>query len=255
MKISIITATYNRADTIRDTIESILSQTYQDWEHVVIDGASKDNTLAILEEFKDRYKGRLKLLSEPDKGIYDAMNKGLALASGDVIGILNSDDFFANDMVLESINDAFADSSIDAVHSDIDVVDFNDTTNVIRHRNGKGFSKRQMNMGFMPCHPTYYAKKSVYKSTGKFDTSYKIAADFDNLYKAIHNNKIKLTYIPGTQVIMRDGGASQNGWASHKRIFDEECVILKKNGIRFPAILIGMRMGYRMLRKILGLNY
>lgn len=145
MKVSIITATWNRGDTIRDTIESILSQTYQDWEHIIVDGASKDNTLEVIKEYENRYKGRLRLISEPDKGIYDAMNKGIAMATGDVVGLLNSDDYLYSDDVFESIVNTFKEQNCDGVHAGIVVVN-PETSSVIRVKKGssrpKGYGLR-----------------------------------------------------------------------------------------------------------------
>lgn len=237
MKISIITATYNRADTIRDTIESILSQTYQDWEHVVIDGASKDNTLDILEEYKECYKGRLKFLSEPDKGIYDAMNKGLAMATGDVIGILNSDDFYHDNHVLSDIVDKIG--KYDAVYGDIVHVDQNDKTQEKRLYSSKGFKRWKMKMGLMPAHPSFYCKSTIYTNFGNYAIDIPVAADFDCLLRFLYIHKINALYIPRIFVKMRAGGASSNGIKSYLQGLQDRKQIFARNRIYSNYLLLG----------------
>ena len=157
MKISVITATYNSATTVRDTFESLLAQTYQDIECIVVDGASKDGTLDIIREFEPRFGGRMKWSSEPDKGIYDAMNKGLARATGDVVGLLNSDDFFTAPDILEEVAKAFeADNTLDAVYGDIHYCKWDDVTRPVRYYSSKGFRRWKMFIGYMPAHPSLY---------------------------------------------------------------------------------------------------
>lgn len=255
MKISIITATWNRADTIRDTIESVLSQTHQDWEHIIVDGASTDATLEIIREYEPRYNGRLKLISEPDKGIYDAMNKGIALTTGEVIGTLNADDFYADSFTLDTIADAFKDLDIDAVYGDNVIVDFIDTTKIIRHHVNTDFSRWKMRLGFMPSHPTFYCRKSVFDTYGSFKADYKIAADFEWLLRTIFKGKIKTRYIRRTQTKMRNGGASQSGWKSHKVVIAEHKRAFRENDVWSCTAFELYRMGYRFIRKNLGLSY
>lgn len=255
MKISIITATWNRGDTIRDTIESILSQTHQDWEHVIVDGASSDNTLKIIKEYADRYAGRLKLISEPDKGIYDAMNKGIRMATGDVVGTLNADDFYADNLTLKFINDAFENNDIDAVYGDNMIVDFNDINKQVRLHVNTDFARWKMRMGFMLSHPTFYCKKSVFDKFGLFNDTYKIAADFEWLLRTIFIGNIKLHYIRRVQTKMRAGGASQSGWKSHSIVMKEHKRAFKENGVWSCTAFELYRMGYKLMRKHLGLTY
>lgn len=255
MKISIVTATWNRADTIRDTIESILAQIHQNWEHIIIDGASSDNTIEVINEYVDRYNGRLKIVSEKDKGIYDAMNKGVKLATGDIIGTLNADDFYADNLTLKHINDAFEQHDVDAVYGDNMIVDFNDTSKQIRHHVNTDFSRWKMRLGFMPSHPTFYCKKNVFDTFGKFNETYKIAADFEWLLRTVFKGKIKTYYIRRTQTKMRDGGASQSGWKSHKTVIAEHKRAFRENGVWSCTAFELYRMGYKFVRKHLGLSY
>ena len=156
MKISVITATYNSAKTLRDTIESVLKQTFTDYEYVVIDGGSTDETLDIVREYEPAFGGRLKCYSEPDDGIYDAMNKGIQLAHGEVVGLLNSDDFYSSDDILETIAVAFEQNDIDAVYADVHYVHCENTNKQIRNYSSKPFKRRWMRFGFMPAHPSFY---------------------------------------------------------------------------------------------------
>lgn len=254
MKISIITATWNRADTIRSTIESILSQEHQDWEHIIIDGASTDNTLEIIEEYRPQYAGRLKLLSEPDKGIYDAMNKGLRMAQGDIVGLLNSDDFYADPQTLTRIAENLTDE-IDAIFGDCDIVDFNDINHVTRHYLNKGFRRWKMRLGYMPSHPTFYCRRDIYDRFGDFDISFRIAADFDWLLRTIYVGRIRLRYIPQTQTLMRDGGVSNGGFAAHKRVMAEHQRSFEKLGLWYSPACEFIRFAHKSLRKLLHLPY
>ena len=169
MKISIITATFNSGDTLRDTIWSVLSQDFSDWEHIIVDGKSKDDTIAIIKELEPHYGGRLRWISEPDNGIYDAMNKGLRMASGDVVGILNSDDFFSDRMVLSRIVNEFRNYKIDAVYGDIHFVNSHDLTHCVRYYSSRFFQSWMMVFGYQPAHPSFYCRKSCYDRFGGFD--------------------------------------------------------------------------------------
>ncbi len=242
MKISIITATYNSGSTVRDTIESVLAQTYKNIEHIIVDGASKDDTMAIVKEYEPRYEGRLRYISEPDKGIYDAMNKGIAMATGDVIGILNSDDFYTADIVLETIAEELNSSKVDAVYADVKYVDWNDTSKSVRYYSSKSFKRPLMRFGFMPAHPTWYCRREIYEKFGGFDPSYRIAADFENLLRVIFTHKITIKYIPMLCVTMREGGNSSSGISSTKQIIKDRLRAYKQNYV-YSNILFEM-MGY-----------
>lgn len=236
MKISIVTATYNRADTIRDTIESILSQTYQDWEHIIIDGASKDNTLQVIKEYETRYNGRLKLVSEPDKGIYDAMNKGIRMATGDIVGILNSDDFYTDSLSMNHIVEGFKNiNQTDAIHAGIINVDGDNTQKVIFINKGKPKPQRGFYTGWYPIHPTFYVRREIYKRFGLFDLNFGTASDFELMIRFIEKEKIRTVHIPHFIVTQRMGGASNN---SLKAILQANKYVLKafdKNGLDKPS--------------------
>ena len=246
MKISIITATYNSGKTLRDTMESVLRQTYKDYEYIIKDGGSKDNTVEIIDEYAPKFGDKLKVVSEPDKGIYDAMNTGMGMATGDVVGILNSDDFYTSEDALQTIADAFDKNDIDATYGDIHFVKDEDLTKCVRYYSSALFKRRYMRLGFMPAHPSFYCKRSVYQKYGYFDTSYKIAADFENLLRIIFIGKIKMLYIKKDFVTMRTGGASTAGFRSRALIMKEHLRAMKKNGIYSNFFLLSLRYIYKV---------
>lgn len=250
MKISIITATYNSGLTVRDTIESILRQNYENIEYIIKDGGSKDNTLEICHEYEMKFSGRMKIISEPDKGIYDAMNKGIEAATGDVIGILNSDDFYTSNDVLQTIADAFNENDIDAVYGDIHFVNNNNLDKCVRYYSSALFKRRWMHLGFMPAHPSFYCKKECYEKFGYFDTSFKVAADFENLLRILYKGKIRTKYIKKDFVTMRTGGASTAGFASRQTIMKEHLRGLKKNGVYSNFFLLSLRYFYKIFELI-----
>ncbi len=250
MRISIITATFNSERTLRNTIESVLKQTYSDYEYIIKDGCSKDKTMDIVREYAPRLSDRLKIISAPDKGIYDAMNTGIQMATGNVVGILNSDDFYTSDDALQAIADAFEQNDIDATYGDIHFVNDNNLTKCVRYYSSALFKRKYMRLGFMPAHPSFYCKRSVYEKYGLFDTSYKIAADFESLLRIIFNGKIKTKYIKKDFVTMRTGGASTAGFHSRSLIMKEHLRALKKNGIYSNMFLLSLRYFYKIYELI-----
>ena len=246
MKLSIITATYNSERTLRDTMESILSQTFQDFEYIIVDGASKDATLDIIREYEPRFQGRIRYLSEPDKGIYDAMNKGFAMATGDVIGILNSDDFFTSDDVLQAVVDGFAGEYVDAVYADIHYVNTDDLTKCVRYYSSSVFRPWMMRFGMIPAHPSFYCRKAVYDQYGSFDTTYRIAADFEILLRLIFIHRIRTRYVKKDFVTMRLGGASTTGYGSWSLIMKEHLQIMKQHGVVTNRFLLSLRYIYKL---------
>lgn len=247
MKISIITATYNSGKTVGDTLKSVLAQTYHDYELLVVDGASKDNTLEVVKKMEPLFEGRMRYISEPDKGIYDAMNKGIRMATGDVIGILNSDDFYTSDDALACIAWTLENEKVDAVYGDIHYVDDEDLKKCVRYYSSKPFRRWMMRLGFMPAHPSFYCRKEVYEKYGAFDAeNYRVAADFENLLRLIFVNKIKTHYINKDFVTMRTGGASSSGLESHKSIMRDHLKALKKNGVYSNIFLLGLRYLYKI---------
>lgn len=232
MKISIITTSYNSAHTLRDTMESVLRQEYTNYEYIVVDGASKDGTVDIIREYEPRFEERMRWVSEPDRGIYDAMNKGIAMATGDVVGLLNSDDFYTSDDVLATVAREFSkNDALDAVYGDVHYVDEVDITREIRYYSSRKFTPKRMLMGYMPAHPSFYVRRECYEKYGSFDTSYRVAADFENLLRLIYVNKISIHYIAKDFVTMRMGGASSSGISSYLRIAADHFGAFKKNGI------------------------
>lgn len=244
MKISIITATWNSGATLRDTMESVLAQDYDDFEHVIVDGCSKDDTLDIVRELEPRYNGRLKWISEPDHGIYDAMNKGVMMATGDVVGLLNSDDFYTSTDVLSTVNREI--KEFDAVYGDVHYVDPSDTSTSVRHYSSAPFRRWKMRLGFMPAHPSFYCRRTVYTRFGLFDTNFKVAADFEQLLRLIYVNRIFTKYIPKDFVTMRTGGASSSGLESHKKIIRDHLRAYRKNGVSSNIFLESLRYAYRI---------
>lgn len=251
MKISIITATWNSGATLRDTMQSVLAQNYTDIEHIIVDGGSSDNTLEIVRELEPLYKGRLRYISEKDRGLYDAMNKGLAMATGEVVGILNSDDFYTGNDVLSAIADAFAKGEVDAVYGDIHFVNPSDLKKCVRYYSSRFFRRSWMRMGFMPAHPSFYCRKVMYERYGGFDLSFKVAADFENLLRLLFVHRIRTRYIEKDCVTMRTGGASTSGMASHKQIMRDHQLAFKKNGVYSNVGLELMRYPYKVIELII----
>ena len=232
MKISLITATYNSAETLCDTLQSVLNQTFKDVDYIIIDGNSKDNTIDIVKEFEPKFEGRLRWISEKDKGIYDAMNKGVKMAQGDVVGILNSDDFFASDNVLEKVNAAFAENpTIEGVYADVRYVDWNDTSKTVRMFSGKDFKREKICWGQMPPHPSFYVKRECYDKFGLYSLDYPICADYDMFVKMIWIGNIKTLYINDIFVNMRSGGTSSNGLKVHRKIMKERMRCIREHNL------------------------
>lgn len=246
MKISIVTATYNSSSTLRDTFESVLEQTYKDIEYIVVDGASKDNTLDIIKEYEPAFNGRMRYISEPDKGIYDAMNKGIAMATGEVVGILNSDDYYTSDDILSLVANAMENKNIDAVYGDIHFVNNDNREKCVRYYSSHIFSRPLMRFGIMPAHPSFYCRRRVYEKYGTFNTLYHIAADFENLVRLIYKYRIKTKYIKRDFVTMRTGGASTDGLRSRWLILREQLVALRRNGVYSNVLLFSLKYPYKI---------
>lgn len=246
MRISVITATYNSGRTIGDTLESVLRQTYSDVELIVVDGASRDDTMDVVRRYEPRFGGRMHWTSEPDRGIYDAMNKGIARATGDVIGILNSDDFYTSDTVLKRVAETMENSDVDAVYGDIHYVSDTDLHKCVRYYSSRPFRRGLMRLGFMPAHPSFYCRREVYERCGTFDTTYRVAADFENLLRLIYVNHIKTRYLPVDFVTMRTGGASTSGLSSHRQIMRDHLRALRSNGVWSCTPLLGLRYIYKI---------
>jgi len=233
MKITLITVCFNAETTIEQTLNSVLSQTYKNYEYWIIDGKSKDNTINIVKKCEPKFKGKLKWISEKDNGLFDAMNKGIKKSTGDIIGILNADDIFANKNVLSKIADTFEKTDCDATYSDLIFMD--EATMKIPQRI---FVSKTGNykLGWYPPHPTLYVKKTIYEKYGLYNQKFKIAADYDFMLR-IMKNKVKLQYIPETLIYMRSGGVSTRGLKGYYRSFSESMQALKNNQIRFKMFV------------------
>ena len=228
MKISIITVTYNSAETLEDSINSLNSQDYSDIEYIIIDGASTDSTLRIIEKYKHRVST---LISEKDNGIYDALNKGIALATGDIVGFLHSDDLFADDGVLSQIAAEFSKNTIDAVYGDLNYVSRFDTTKIIRRWVSSTLKRNKFRNGWMPPHPTFYMKREHYLLLGGFDLKYSISADYESMVRYLWKNNLCATYIPKVFINMRVGGKSNRSLANIWKKTKEDINVMIEYGV------------------------
>ena len=232
MKISLITVTFNSVSTLESTIQSVLSQSYSDIEYIIVDGASKDTTVSIIQKSKPLFNGRMRWISESDHGIYDAMNKGIEMATGDVVGILNSDDFFTSNDVLERVAKEFElDSDLDAIYGDIHFVKKEDLTKCTRYYSSSYFRPWLLRFGFMPAHPSFYVRKEVYQKYGLYDLQFRTSSDFEMMVRLFAKNKINTKYIYMDFVTMRDGGESTAGFKAKKKVNRDIASALKKHGI------------------------
>lgn len=243
MKVSIITATYNSAATIADTLRSVQSQTYKDIEHIIVDGLSNDNTLAIVNGFPHVAK----VISEKDNGIYDAMNKGIKMATGEIIGILNSDDFYIFSDVLQDIVEKFEDNHIDCVYADLDYVDPRDTNKVFRKWKSGSFNPIAFEFGWMPPHPTFFVRRHIYEKYGSFNTSLGTAADYELMLRFLYVHRSNCKYLPKTIVRMRAGGASNQNFLSRIKANKKDRLAWKINNIspKFYTLI------FKPLRKLI----
>ncbi len=245
MKISIVTACYNSKATIEDTLRTIQMQTHQDIEHIIIDGGSTDGTLEILEKNKAHIAH---LTSEPDNGLYDAMNRGVAKATGDIIGLLNSDDMLAHKDVLANVAKTLSDPNIDACYGDLVYVNQHNTDQIARYWKSTPYKPELIAKGWIPAHPTFYARKEVHdKYSMLFNLDYKLAADYELLLRLLYTHKIKVAYIPDLMIKMRLGGTTNK---SLKNIINQNKEImqaLKSHDYAFsPIKMFGNKLIDRM---------
>lgn len=228
MKISLITICFNSQKTLEETILSVLGQDYSDIEYIIKDGGSTDGTLAIIE----KYKGQVKFISKPDLGIYDAMNQGLSLCTGDVIGIINSDDFFPDKQVVSRVANVLQNESIGAVYGDLEYVSANDTTKIERHWTANPYDKSNFLKGWMPPHPTFFIRKVFYEKYGVFNPEFKSAGDYELMLRMLYKNDISTAYIPKVQMKMRAGGMSNMSIKNRIRANMEDRKAWKLNGLK-----------------------
>ncbi len=238
MKISIITVTYNSAATVRNTIESVLKQEYNNYEYLVVDGGSKDNTVDIIKEYEPKFGGKMHWISEKDKGMYDGINKGIRMATGDVVGIINSDDFYHRTDIFCIINDEFQkvpegfnSSKIEAIYGDVRFVHPDNLDKTVRYYSSKHWKPWRFRFGFMPAHPTFFTYKENFEKYGYYQYDYHIAADYELLIRHLYTNKVPAKYIPVDFMKMRTGGRSTNGWQANVLLNKEIVRACKENGI------------------------
>ncbi len=246
MKISLVTASYNSASTIADTLDSVAAQSHPDIEHIIVDGGSTDATLEVVR-LHDRRAARI--VSEPDRGIYDAMNKGLRLASGDVVGLINSDDFLASPGALATVAAAFSDPAIDAVYGDLCYVSQADTSRVVRYWRSGPFEPGAFGRGWAPPHPTFYVRRDVYARHGGFNLAYPLAADLELMARFLELHRIRAVHVPEVLVRMRTGGATNRSLANIVRQNGEIIRALRKHGLASSLTGFALRKLVARLRQ------
>ena len=246
MTISLITATYNSASTIADTLKSVLEQTYKDIEYWIIDGCSKDGTMDILRHYEPMFGGKLHIVSEPDRGIYDAMNKGIARATGDVVGLLNSDDYYTSNDALATIARFFSHNDADAIYGDIHFVNDSNPEKCVRYYSSALFRPWLLRFGFMPAHPSFYVRREVYRKYGTYSLDYKIASDYDLMVRLLYKHRIKATYIKKDFVTMRTGGISTKSVKNRLLISREDVKACRRNGLYTNIAFISVKYLYKV---------
>jgi len=234
MKVSVITICYNSEKTIEDTIRSVISQSHTDIEYIIVDGNSTDSTISIIKSFSNQVTN---WVSEPDKSLYDALNKGLAMATGEVVGFLHSDDMFADNQVIASVVDSFDAGPVDSVYGDIQYVDQLDTDKTLTFRKSGKFRRIKFWFGWSPPHPTFYMKRALYEKYGGFDISFKIAADYDTLLRYLIRERVTTIYNPAIRVKMRVGGISNKTMKNVSQKWGEDHRAMKKNNFGNPITL------------------
>ena len=226
MKVTIITCCYNRANTIRGAIESVLAQDYPNIEYIVIDGASNDGSLEVINEYRDRISV---IVSEPDHGMYEAINKGIRLATGDIVALVHSDDFLYDDHVVSDVVKEFERSQADFLYADGLFVDADNTDRVVRNWIGGNYKRGKVKFGWLPLHPTCYIKRSIIELLGQYDETYKMAADTDFLIRYLYEARLQVTYLHRYVVRMRMGGMSTDR-SRMKAMWKEDIAIMRKHG-------------------------
>jgi glycosyltransferase involved in cell wall biosynthesis len=248
LKVSIITVSFNSAKTIADTIESVLSQDFPEIEYIIVDGGSTDGTVDIIRQNENRIS---QWISEKDQGMYDAMNKGIAMATGDVIGILNSDDVYMNTHVISDLMRLMQSQNTEVVFADLILVDSSNQNKVIRYYDSGRFHPSKFKFGWMPAHPTVFVKRELYQRVGKFSTTYQIAADYEMLIRMLAIEKASYAYFPKPVVRMRAGGASTSG-ISRNWILNQEIIrACKENGIYTNLFMLLLKVPAKLWGRLL----
>lgn len=247
MKVSIITVVFNGEKTIKDTIDSIQDQSFKNIEHIIIDGGSTDDTVNIVKSYGDKIS---KFISEKDDGLYDAMNKGINLASGNIVGILNSDDLYINEFTIEKITHEFLQKGCDSVYGDLVYVKENNTEKVIRYYDSSNFNPNKFAYGWMPAHPTFFVKRDIYMKYGLYRTDLKLESDFDLLLRFLLLKKISYSYIREPLVKMRIGGASTSGLKAKWLIAKEQNISCRDNGVKTNIFKIMSKYPYKIFESL-----
>lgn len=251
MTITLITACFNSATTIRTAMESVLRQTWPEIEYLVIDGGSTDGTVDIIREYEPRFAGRMRWVSERDKGLYDALNKGIRKASGEIIGILNADDFYAADDLLAYVAQVFENPAVDSVFGDVCFVRDQDLSKSVRYYSSKHFKPCLARFGYMPAHPTFYCRREMFEKFGYYHTDYRIAADHELLIRLLVKERITYRYLRRVFVVMRLGGMSTRSVESTLILNQENVRACRANGVYTNRL---MQLG-KYLFKIPGLIF
>jgi glycosyltransferase involved in cell wall biosynthesis len=234
----------NNKQTIKDAIDSVINQSYKNIEYIIIDGASTDGTIEVIKEYKNKVT---KFISEKDDGLYDAMNKGIRLATGDIVGILNSDDFYKDNFVIEKIMNIFKKESIDSMFADLIYVRAENLDKTIRYFDSSKFKPSRFAYGFMPAHPTFFVKREVYEKYGLFRTDLKISADFDILVRFLYTHKITYRYLQEVLVKMRVGGVSTGGFRSKLLLNREVLQVCADNNIKTNLFKILLKYPHKII--------
>jgi glycosyltransferase involved in cell wall biosynthesis len=238
MRVSIVTPAFRSIATLKDNIQSVKEQSYQQIEHIVVDGGSKDGSVELLSHYAS---SRLRFISEPDHGIYDAFNKGIKISEGDVIGILNSDDVYANKDVIKRVIQVFHSTDCEIVYADLEYVSVTDSSRVVRYYSSKGFQVSSLKWGFIPAHPTVFLRRDVYEKVGLFNDSYKIAGDFEFLSRVFLSNQFTSHYIPEVLVKMRTGGTSNSSLRQRWKCNLEVLRACRENKIPSNLAMLSLR--------------
>lgn len=246
VKVSIVTVTYNSVRTLGDTLESVLRQTYADIEYIVVDGQSTDGTIDIIRNYEPLFEGRLRWISEKDGGIYDAMNKGIRMATGDVVGILNSDDYFTSQDVVENFMSEFDDPSLDAVFGDVHYVRDKNAGKCVRYYCSKVFKPWMLRFGFMPAHPSFYCLRKVYDKAGLYKTDYAIGSDYEMMVRLFSVYKIKAKYLKMDFVTMRMGGISTRCLRNRLTLIGDDVRGCRENDVYTNPLMISIKFLFKI---------
>jgi glycosyltransferase involved in cell wall biosynthesis len=254
VKISIITVCYNSACHLASTIESVLQQTYPAIEYILVDGNSSDRTLDIIKSYEPAFSGRLKWISEPDEGMYDAMNKGIKMATGEIVGILNSDDFYTYPTCIETIVGVFVDACIDSCFSDVRFVHPGNLGKTVRYYSSAKFRPALFRFGFMPAHPSCFIRRRLFDEIGYYKTGYLIAADYELLIRFFYKHRISYRYLDFDIIKMRTGGRSTQSWKSNLLLNREIVRACRENGIYTSLFILSFKYFYKVFELIFTKN-